>query len=258
MAKNGVRPLFTVQDVFVLPINREIIGKTIENVVKKFSFTRLNGIKKRTPLELLDNLIQGDLAKNSLLWHLRQQRICLFDYDEIRSDDFKEPDPDWDLCTPDEKTLIEVKSSLPPVYLKKGQEKFSNRIVDELDIKLTAGSNKQKLIPPQQLKADIHIQVYYNADRLDKINSSSDFNKIKKTIGANPESMLDLTRFKERLVKPYFFGFCTRTEIEEYLEYLEKKGQSKTWEYENCIYWRYPIHYARNMLRLIERLRNEV
>jgi hypothetical protein len=246
--------LFTVQDVFVLPINREIIGKTIDNVVKKFSFTRLNSIKKRTPLELLDNLVQGDLAKNSLLWQLRRQKICLLDYDEIRTDDFREPDPDWDMCTPDEKTFIEVKSSLPPDYLKKGKEKFSNRIVDELDIKLTAESNKQNLIPPQQLKADIHIQVYYNADRLDKKNSINDFNKIKRTIGTNPESMLDLTRFKERLVKPYFFGFSAREEIEEYLEYLEKKGQPQTWEYENCIYWRYPIHYARNMLRLIELL----
>ena len=246
--------MFTVQDVFVLPINREIIGKTIDNVVKKFSFTRLNSIKKRSPLELLDNLIQGDLAKNSLLWYLRRQKICLYDYDEIRTDNFKEPDPDWDMCTIDEKTFIEVKSSLPPDYLKKKKEKFSNRIIAELDIKLTAGSNPQKLIPPQQLKADIHIQVYYNADRLDKKNPLSDFNKIKKTIETNPEIILDLTHFNDRLMKPYFFGFCTRGEIQEYIEYLQKKDQPQTWEYEHCIYWRFPIHYARNIFRLIELL----
>jgi hypothetical protein len=247
--------LFTVQDVLILPINREIIGKTIDKVVKKFSFTRLNSIKKRSPLELLDNLIQGDLAKNSLLWYLRRQKICLFDYDEIRTDDFKEPDPDWDMCTTDEKTFIEVKSSLPPDYLKKRKEKFSNRIVDELDIKLTAGSNHQKLIPPDKLKADIHIQVYYNADRLGKINELNHYDKIKKLLEKNPESILKTIRFEERLSKPYFFGFCTRTEIEEYLEYLEKKDQSQTWEYEDCIYWRFPIQYSRNMHRLIELLK---
>lgn len=246
--------MFTVQDVFVLPINREIIGKTIDNVARKFSFTRLNSIKKRTPLELLDNLIQGDLAKNSLLWQLRRHKISLLDYDEIRTDDFKEPDPDWDLCTSSQKVYVEVKSSLPPDYLKKGKEKFSNRIVDELDIKLTAGSDKQNLIPPQQLKADIHIQIYYNANRLNKEDSVNDFSKIKKIVGTDPEHMFDLTRFKERLIKPYFFGFCTRSEIEEYIEFLGKKGQSKTWEYEDCIYWRYPIQYARNMFRLIELL----
>lgn len=246
--------MFTVQDVFVLPINREIIGKTIDNVVRKFSFTRLNSIKKRTPLELLDNLVQGDLAKNSLLWHLRRQKVNLFDYDEIRTDDFKEPDPDWDMCTTDERTFIEVKSSLPPDYLKKKKEKFSHRIIEELDIKLTAGSSPQKLIPPQQLKADIHIQVYYNAERLDKRNSADNFSKIKKTIEPNPENILDLIRFKERLDKPYFFGFCTRNEIVEYLEYLEKKDLARTWKYEDCIYWRFPIHYARNMLRLTELL----
>lgn len=244
--------MFTVHDVFILPINREIISKTIANVVRKFSFTRLNSIKSRTPLELLDNLVQGDLAKNSLLWHLRRQKICLFDYDEIRTDDFKEPDPDWDMCTPDEKTFIEVKSSLPPDYLKKKNEKFSHRIIEELDIKLTAGSSPQKLISPKQLKADIHIQVYYNTERLDKQHSGNDFGKIKKT---NPESILELIHFKERLQKPYFFGFCTRNEIVEYLEYLEKKDQSQTWKYEDCIYWRFPIHYARDMNRLIELLR---
>jgi hypothetical protein len=253
--------LFAVQDVFVLPINREIIGKTIENVVKKFSFTRLNSIKRRTAPELLDNLIQGDLAKNSMLWYLRRQKLCLLDYDEIRTDDFKEPDPDWDMCTPDEKTFIEVKSSLPPDYLKKGKEKFSNRIVDELDIKITAGSNRKaggsnpkNLIPPNQLKADIHIQVYYNADRLHSKNSANNFEKIKKLIETNSEAILEITRFRERLNKPYFFGYCTRNEIEEYLEYLEKKGQPQTWEYEDCIYWRYPIHFARNMSRLVELL----
>ena len=253
--------MFTVQDVFELPINREIIGKTFENVVKKFSFTRLNSIKKRTPLELLDNLVQGDLAKNSLLWYLRRHRICLFDYDEIRNDNFKDPDPDWDICTPDERTFIEVKSSLPPDYLKRKKEKFSNRIVEDLDIKLTAAVSKQKLIPPQQLKADIHIQVYYNAERLNNLrlaeardNPANHFDKIKKMIEPHPQAIIELIKFKERLIKPYFFGFCTRSEIEEYLEYLEKKGQSKTWEYEDCIYWRFPIHYARNMLRLIELL----
>lgn len=244
--------MFTVQDVFELPINREIIGKTLENVAKKFSFTRLNSIKKRTPLELLDNLVQGDLAKNSLLWYLRHYRISLFDYDEIRPDDFKDPDPDWDICTPNEKTFIEVKSSLPPDYLKRKKEKFSNRIVEDLDIKLTAAVNKQKLIPPQQLKADIHIQVYYNAERLDKKNPTIHFDKIKRMIEQNPEAIIDLTKFKERLMKPYFFGFCTRTEIEEYLEYLEKKGQSQTWEYEDCIYWRFPISHAKNLTRLTQ------
>lgn len=244
--------MFTVQDVLILPINREVIGKTIDNVVKKFSFTRLNSIKKRSPLELLDNLIQGDLAKNSLLWYLRRQRVCLFDYDEIRTDDFKEPDPDWDMCTTDERTFIEVKSSLPPDYLKKKKEKFSNRIVDELDIKITGGNTRQKLTPPNQIKADIHLQIYYNADRLGKTSELNNYSKIKKVLDEKPESVLNVIRFKERLSKPYFFGFCTRVEIEEYLEYLEKKDQPKTWEYEDCIYWRFPIHYSRNMHRLIE------
>lgn len=252
--------MFTVKDILELPLNREIIGKTLENVAKKYSFTQLHSIKNRTLLELLDNLMQGDLAKNSLLWYLRRCKIALFDYDEIRSDDFKEPDPDWDLCTPDEKTFIEVKSSLPPAYLKKGNERFSNRIVEELDIKITAGSRRksaggkeQRLVPPGELKADIHIQVYYNAVRLERSDSPNDFNHIKKRIAANPESILDMIRFEKRLKHPYFFGFCTRDKIVDYL----KKSESKTWEYADCIYWRFPIRKAQNMTDLIKLLKRQ-
>lgn len=247
--------LFTVKDIFELPINREIIGKTIENVARKYSFTQLHGVKVRTPLELLDNLMQGDLAKNSLLWYLRRQKIGLFDYDEIRSDGFKQADPDWDLCTIDEQTFLEVKSSLPPDYLKSGNEKFSKRIVDELDIKITAGIRRNpgaepRLIPPQELRADIHIQVYYNTTRLGNSNSTNNHARIREQIASNPDMILELIRFRERLRHPYFFGFCTRDEIVQYL----RRSHSKTWEYADCIYWRFPIRHAKNMKELIKLL----
>lgn len=249
--------MFTIQDVLKLPINREIVGKTLENVIKKFSYTRIHSIKKRMPLELLDNLFQGDLAKNSLLWYLRRQKLCLFDYDEIRADEFKKPDPDWDICTADEKTFLEVKSSLPPAYLKKKQKKFSNKIVDELDIKITASIKNEKMIPPNQLMADIHIQVYYNAEGFSKIEKMISYQTLKDKLEDNPDSLLELIHYQKRLTKPYFFGYCTRHDIEEYLEYLDKRGESKTWEFQNCVYWRYPIQMAKNMNRLIQRLRRE-
>lgn len=56
----------TINDVIILPVNQQIIDKTMKNVVKKLNHTNISLIFNRTPVELLDNLYIGDLAKNAL------------------------------------------------------------------------------------------------------------------------------------------------------------------------------------------------
>ena len=56
----------TTNDVIILPVNQQIIDKTMKNVVKKLNHTNISLMLNRTPVELLDNLYIGDLAKNAL------------------------------------------------------------------------------------------------------------------------------------------------------------------------------------------------
>lgn len=56
----------TTNDVIILPVNQQIIDKTMKNVVKKLNHTNISLMFNRTPVELLDNLYIGDLAKNAL------------------------------------------------------------------------------------------------------------------------------------------------------------------------------------------------
>jgi hypothetical protein len=68
----------------------------------------------RTPVELLDNIFMGDLAKNALLEWLKPRCNCVItDYDEMRTDNFKEPDPGWDFIAGNKHLKAEVKSSIP-------------------------------------------------------------------------------------------------------------------------------------------------
>ncbi|MEI9908716.1 MAG: hypothetical protein WDO71_03030 [Bacteroidota bacterium] len=56
----------------------------------------------------------GDLAKNSLLEYLRPLSTQpIMDYDELRTDNFEEPDPGWDIKAGAKQIKIEVKSSIP-------------------------------------------------------------------------------------------------------------------------------------------------
>ncbi len=104
-----------IEDVLKLPLNEFIIAKTLKNSVKKYLYTIQNLTYKRTPVELLDNLYMGDIAKNAIFDYLKDRvSNTLIDYDEIRTDEFKQADPGWDFKIGKRPVKIEVKSSLPP------------------------------------------------------------------------------------------------------------------------------------------------
>ena len=103
-----------MQDIIVLPVDDGIINKTVNNAIKKYDYTINNLSYSRTPVEQLDNIYMGDLAKNALVAYFRNQRIVVEDYDEIRTDNFQDHDPGWDFKLGKHKLRCEVKSSIPP------------------------------------------------------------------------------------------------------------------------------------------------
>lgn len=79
-------------DILILPTDDAIRRKTAENVVRKYNNTDISLMYDRSPVELLDNLYMGDIAKNALAAYLRKHcSTPVTDYDEIRTDDFTEP-----------------------------------------------------------------------------------------------------------------------------------------------------------------------
>jgi len=105
----------TEHDVFYLPVSDAVCEKTMKNVVKKYDNTNKTDMYDRTPVELLDNLYMGDIAKNALLDFLLKSGVTdIIDYDDVRIDNFTNPDPGWDFIVGKRKLKVEVKSSIPP------------------------------------------------------------------------------------------------------------------------------------------------
>ena len=232
-----------VADAIVLPVSKEVINKTLKNTVKKYLYTYKSLMYARTPVELLDNLFMGDFAKNCIFDYLKNK--CdgeIVDYDEIRTDDFKEHDPGWDFLIGNKKIKVEVKSSIPP----KGES--VNDIIDKRDIKITAShDNGNTWIKPEDIESDIHIQIYFYAQTYK--NGWSNFESLYNHIKDNPNNIINVIN-ASKYYKPYFMGWNTKDNIIKYSKELKPNTWTFTWT--SRIYWRCPIISSYNIEKLIE------
>jgi len=223
------------------------------NTAKKYSFTYKTLMYVRTPVELLDNIFMGDMAKNALIDYLRSHSsLKVVDYDEIRTDNFQEHDPGWDFMIGKSKIKVEVKSSIPP-----NNESRSN-LINYRDIKITASHDKGRTwIQPEDIESIIHVQVYFYArtykrgyDSFEKL--AQDLSRDYHIIG----NVINSSKYNH----PLFLGWTTKKRIIEYLKTLPENQRTWTFSWTSRIYWRCPIKMAFNMPQLLdvmERLRQK-
>lgn len=237
----------TVNDIIVLPFTDKVIQKTITNTIKKFENTAPSLMYNRTPVEILDNIFMGDLAKNSLVEYLvAYAEKPIIDYDEIRTDNFINADPGWDFTLGEKKIKVEVKSSTPPNNESRAD------IIERRDVKITASHDKGlNWISPVNLESYIHVQVYFYAKPYRKgFDTISDLSEklLKDPMSIN--KILNIEKYNE----PLFFGWATKREIINY----SKESENNTWTFSwtTRIYWKCPIKNAHNMNELIEVMNN--
>lgn len=238
-----------IEDVLQLPFNESIVQKTTEYTIQKYKNTMVNLMYNRKPVELLDNIYMGDLAKNSVFYYLKNKiSKPIIDYDEIREDNFKDADPGWDFLIGDKKVKVEVKSSIPP----KGESK--QNIIRQRDIKITASHDKgHTWIQPENLVSDIHIQIYFYAQIYRK--GYTDHKKLYTDIINNSETIKNIINVN-KYSKPLFFGWSTKKEIVKYKKTLNPNYWTFSWT--NRMYWRCPISQAHNMNKLIDIINNKL
>lgn len=231
----------TINDVFVLPVGDQVLEKTAVNTIRKYSHTHTSMMYNRTPVELLDNIFMGDLAKNSLIdWLKPRCNYLITDYDEVRTDNFKESDPGWDFMIGSKLQKAEVKSSTPT------RKENCNNIISLRDIKITASHDKGKTwIDPNTLESDIHIQIYFYARPWK--NGYDNFGRLADDLNSNPSlihSVINTKKYSE----PLFFGWNIKKNIIAYSEKLD----NPTWSFDKTsrIYWKCPIKEAFNLSQL--------
>lgn len=234
-----------IEDVFVLPVSEEVIEKTQINVVKKYNYTCKSLMYHRTPVELLDNLYMGDMAKNALFDYLKKHCSNLVvDYDEVRTDNFEHPDPGWDILIDEKKLKVEIKSSIPP------NNESKEDILFKRDIKITAShDNGHTWILPDNIESDIHVQIYFYARPYK--NGYSDFSKLSEDISKDHrlvEEIIHASKYNQ----PIFFGFNTKENIVDYIKHLPENKRTWTFSWTDRVYWACPIKMAFNMDALIK------
>ena len=224
---------FYEKDVFRLPFNEEILNKSITSSIKKFSNTTPNLMYRRTPVELLDNILMGDIAKNSLFFYLQEKSSMLFiDYDEIREDKFINSDPGWDIKIGSSNKKIEVKSSIPTRF-----ESYQN-IISLRDIKITAG-HSYITINPNDLVADYFFQIYFYAKIYKKGYES--IHKLQEDLDKKPQIIHELLNTK-KYSSPLFFSWNSKINIVNFSEELTPPTWS--WPASKRIYWKCPIKFS--------------
>ena len=234
----------TEKDACILPVSAFVIDKTMRNTAKKYEFTYKSLMYERTPIELLDNIYMGDMAKNALFDYLKKHcEKPVIDYDEIRTDNFTEHDPGWDIMVGYNKIKVEVKSSIPP----HGESMSS--IVANRDIKITASHDNGKTwIQPKDLESNIHVQIYFYAHPW-KIGPYNSFEELYNDI-SNDYTKIDTIIGAKKYNQPWFCGWNTKKNIIKYASTLSPNTWTFSWT--KRIYWRCPIKDSFNLQQLIE------
>jgi hypothetical protein len=233
----------TQNDIIKLPVTSTIVDKTATNTINKYSHTNKSLMYGRTPVELLDNIYMGDMAKNAILEYLRAN--CsnpIVDYDEIRTDNFLEADPGWDFLVGNTRIKVEVKSSTPP----NGENHID--IINKRDIKITASHNNgANMIPPESIESDIHIQIYFYAKPYK--NGYNDFQVLQNDLTADPNCIHKIIN-SPKYNEPLFFGWDTKTNIIKYVNTLNPSTWTFSWT--SRVYWRCPINQAMTLQQLVD------
>jgi hypothetical protein len=233
----------TSADIITLPVDAAIKAKTAQNALLKFNFTHPSLMYARSPVEILDNIYMGDLAKNALLAYLRAHCTNpIEDYDEVRTDEFKKPDPSWDYKVGKRRIRLEVKSSIPPNHEARAS------LVANRDIKITAShDNGRTWLSPEKLESEIHAQIYFYAKTSPK--GAETFAQLTEILLKEPESIHRLIH-SEKYDEPLFFGWSTKKQIIRFARELKPP----TWSFGKTsrIYWRCPIKEAFTLPYLIE------
>lgn len=240
----------TINDVIILPVNQQIIDKTMKNVVKKLNHTNISLMYNRTPVELLDNLYMGDLAKNALYDYLiNRVSVPVVDYDEVRKDNFTEPDPGWDMLVGRSRLKVEIKSSTPP-----GNEEWID-IINKRDIKITASPDKGRTwIRPEDLESEIHVQIYFYARPYKRGYNSLD--ALQMYLNQDYHRVQDLIQ-ADKYNKPLFFGFQTKSNIIKHVNAQPAREKTWTFSWTERIYWSCPISQAYNLDSLVKYINSD-
>lgn len=231
----------------------------------KYSINR-PGMNDRLLSEALDDKIMGDIATLAVLACLNKIKVSAIAYDEIRKDDFRRPDPGWDIAigpnardwgknttnpsNPEGLTTISIKSSRLP------QNDTLNDAIKTRDFKIFKYRDSIK----DDIAADLEVQVYYDYHTTvfehlgitkedDEIN-----NEFVNSIKDAPSFDITLTQaVATKLNVQNRWGSCSIVGYNDKDSMVADlaKVNYQDWRSSGKLMWTAPLRFGKNMSTLI-------
>lgn len=234
-----------LQDVLTLPLSRKVIIFAAWTATQKINQTD-RGFARRSLPQILQNIFQGDLAKNAFVEWLLSQGISLnriWEYDEVRTS-FRSPNR---LGYPIKITKNDGQEVTIDVNSSSSDNRTDQSIIDNLDVKVTAGNRNSNLRNPLQLRAEVHVQIYVRP-RVEMEEIAPE--ELREAL------LNDQTLTTERILQVrdayqgdvlFGFGWATRNDIDRFKRRFEQRGERPTWGFWRFrrIYWKCPIRDSR-------------
>ncbi|APQ58045.1 hypothetical protein PPOLYM_04797 [Paenibacillus polymyxa] len=224
----------------------------------RYSIDRSSMHPRNLP-EKLDHKIMGDIATISVMEYLNYIGTNATVYDLIRRDDFKRPDPGWDIVVgldarrwgsetndprnPIGLTTISVRSSRLP----------SNDTLETAILSRDFKIFKQSTTIAQDLKTDLELQVYYplestqigdldiGAAEVDMIKSASKFDR-------EPcENIIEKLNVSNRWGECYLVGYDERDSMIAFNNQLKKKSWESKHKGHTKEMWVAPLENGKSM-----------
>ncbi|PWI56726.1 hypothetical protein [Sulfoacidibacillus thermotolerans] len=209
------------------------------------------GMNDRPPSESLDDKIMGFVAEAAVIEYLKSQNISYVSYDDIRTDDFQNPDP-WDIAIgkstdvttwrflktpPSSMTTVSIKSS----RLVQGENLA--KAVKHRDFKIF----KKTSTIANDISTDLELQVYYEYDRtqLGSLEITEDDIIRSKSRGEYGDIIADLDIF-QRWGECYLVGFNDKQSIVRDSPQL----RYPTWTSFGKVMWAAPLRLGKDMYLL--------
>jgi len=242
-----------IADVVVLPLSQQAISWAVTTSTQKIIQTD-RGFVRRGLAQILQNTFQGDLSKNAFIEWLRSHGIPetrIWEYDRVRSHfrsynrlgyQIKVEKRNGDEVT------IDVNSSMPH------QNESDQYIIDNYDIKVTAGSSMSNLRPPLRLRSEVYVQIYVRP-RVGIVTEDSQ--EIRNSLLSDETTatrrILQINRaYRGNILS--MFAWATRNDVNRFKRRFERRGERTTWRFWRRIYWKCPIRMSRPPRDLIRYL----
>lgn len=255
--------MVSIEDVILLDINENDTKSVIKKALSE-DFNKRDNLRDRHSNVQFDCLLRGYIGEVGIIKWFQQHGIT-FDETNYISDDSGNIDIDllYRYGMDNQKT-IEIKTSLiPDNFVKNTQDTLSkiSTCINTFDIKLIKRNNEEI----ENLKGDIHIQIYYGDLRKGKdeflerllIDVNENGITIDDALNKLIDTIYDSIYAQSYLTRTFFVGWIDKETLINQIN--NKTGENKTWSFGGSRrrFWTCKIkNEARKPIELISYIQN--